>query len=92
MQTVSMSDLMTKFNKSVQPLLDRGEEVEVLDMKSGGVRCIISPPKIKDVSKVDWNKHWSKSGKKKYHVQQANVEDLVKKALIESRDEEHLFS
>ena len=90
MTSVSMSDMMTKFKVSIQPYLDKGEEVLVVDGKSGDVRCRICPPLSNKERKVDWQAHWDKENRRSIKMN-SDLADPVADALNSSRDESHLF-
>lgn len=90
MTSVSMSDMMTKFKVSIQPYLDKGEEVLVVDGKSGDIRCRICPPVSNKDRKVDWQAHWSKENRKAIRLN-SSLPDPVSAALNSSRDDSHLF-
>ena len=90
MTKVSMRDMMTKFKASVQPHLDKGEEVMVLDGKTGKVRCKISPPFARMNLKIDWKAHWVAQNRQPL-ILHSTDNDLMALALNNSKREGHQF-
>jgi len=85
-----MSDMMTKFKVSVQPHLDKGEEVLVVDGKTGEVRCRICPPILSQDITVDWDSHWKQQQRKPIKLNSEHA-DPISIVVNEGRDETRLF-
>jgi hypothetical protein len=90
MTSVSMSDMMTKFKVSVQPHLDKGEEVLVVDGKSGAIRCRICPPVSPSDIQVDWQSRLQRSEHQPIALS-SNLDDPIADAIGSSRDDSRFF-
>lgn len=53
MISVSVSELQRKMNKVIMPCVNAGEEIQVIDKKSGEVKFHIVPP-TQDDNSADW--------------------------------------
>lgn len=54
MISVSVSELQRKMNKVIMPCINAGEEIQVIDKKSGEVKFHIVPP-VQDDESADWS-------------------------------------
>ena len=91
MTTVSMSEMQTKFKECVQPHLDMGQLVQVVDKKTGAVKCQILPPNYESNKPVDWKAIFAS----REHVQVKIIDvvghDVVQEALRSNREDRHLI-
>lgn len=91
MTSVSMSEMMTKFKVTVQPHLDKGEDVMVIDKKTGEIKCRICPPVSNENIEVDWERHWGKYQRDPIILKSSFDGDPVAMALSHTRGDSHLL-
>ena len=86
-----MSELQTKFRECVQPHLNNGYIVQVIDKKTGVIKCQIQPPNYEAKQRVDWKAIFASREHVQININEVLGKDVVQEALRNDRDESQLI-